>query len=185
MIRRMAWFSRSNLNEPKPGFKSDPFVGGDPNDPNAPWFVRHRMRALLVTALIPLAVGLIAFTGVWLWVQSGLKAHPTYAEALRLIRASSEVRAELGDPVEPGFLTTGKVDGDAGTVEMMFSLVGASGEAGVRVFGRDATPDDPNSDAWVVTFLDVGIKTREGREKVVTLVDDEQPQRFADDAQAR
>ncbi len=172
---------------PKPGFRSDPFVQGDPNDPARPWYIRHRMRALLATAMIPVTVGIIGFTATWLTVQSGLKSRPAYAEALALVRASEEVRAELGDTLEPSFLTTGKTDHDAGTTEMMFSVQGDQGSAGIRLFARrqDDTQDQNAHAVWAITFLDVGVKTDAGREKIITLLDGEKPQRFADDAQDR
>ncbi len=174
---------------PRPGFTSDPYVTGDPHDPGRPWYVRHRMRALLATALIPLGVGLIGFVSVWLWVQGGLKEHGIYQQALLAVQQAEEVRAELGDDIEPGFLTTGKVDEEAGTAEIMFSVHGEKGSAGVRVFGRTTGPPDDLGTAvvsdpqWSLTFLDVGVKTNTGREKIITLIQDERPQRFADDAQ--
>ncbi|MEM9752938.1 MAG: cytochrome c oxidase assembly factor Coa1 family protein [Planctomycetota bacterium] len=164
--------------QPPMQFESDPFVAGDPNAPGRPWWVRHRMRALLATMSIPLTVGAIAFTATWLTVQGGVKDHPVFAEALGQVRASADVTAELGTPIEPGFLTMGGKGEEPGTYEIMFSVSGPDGEAGVRVFARE---DASRPDTWAVTFLDVGIQTHAGREKIVTLHDGDKPERFGED----
>ncbi|MEM8781496.1 MAG: hypothetical protein AAGE65_01450 [Planctomycetota bacterium] len=177
--------SRSRLKpgqkpEPPLQFKSDPFVAGDPNAPGRPWWVRHRMRALLATMAIPLSVGVVAFTATWLTVQGGVKAHPAYAEALALVRGAVPVTEEMGPMLEPSFFATGGGGTEPGTFEAMFSVHGEKGDAGVRVFARESTEE---ADGWEVTFLDVGIRTHAGREKVVTLRDGDKPERFAEEAQ--
>ncbi|MEM1445781.1 MAG: cytochrome c oxidase assembly factor Coa1 family protein [Planctomycetota bacterium] len=164
--------------EPPLQFKSDPFVAGDPNAPGRPWWVRHRMRALLATMLIPLCIGAVCFVVTVLIVQGGVKGHPVFAEALRQVRASEAVTAELGTPIESGFLTMGGKGEEPGTYEIMFSVSGPTGEAGVRVFARE---DTASAESWNLTFLDVGIKTDAGREKIVTLRDGDKPERFAED----
>ena len=160
-------------------FKSDPFVSGDPNAPGRPWWVRHRMRALLATMLIPLSVGAVCFVATWLYFQNGLKAHPAYAEALSLVRGSAEVAGAIGGDLRPGFKVTGVADETAGTAEMTFSVRGAMGDAGVRVY---ALADPAEADGWKVTFLDVGVRPDQGEPRVVTLRDGFKPEAAADEA---
>lgn len=159
-------------------FTSDPFVAGDPNAPGRPWWVRHRMRALLATMLIPLTVGAIAFTVTWLTVQGGLKGHPAFAEAMGLVNGSPAVLSALGGPVEAGFLVRGRADEAAGTVELQFAVAGPAGDAGVRVYAtREGVGE---AAAWTITFLDVGL--REAGE-VVVLRDGFKPAAFEEDAE--
>ncbi|CAN0459858.1 unnamed protein product, partial [Ectocarpus fasciculatus] len=127
-----------------------------------------------------LCVGAIGFTATWLTVQSGLKQHPVYAEALELVRGSEAVTAEIGRELEPGFKVTGQTDEAAGTAEMTFSVQGASGDAGARVYAM-ADADEPSG--WNITFLDVGIRTDAGQEKVVTLRDGYKPEPVAEAAE--
>lgn len=159
----------------------DPYITGDPNDPTQPWYVRHRFRALVLTALIPVVVGMAGFVGVVAVVQHGLKGHAVYAQALEAVRSDARVGAELGTPLEPGFSVWGTAGGEDAPAEMMFSVTGPTGSAGVRVMGRP----DANADAgWRVTFLDVGTKSdTTGRSKIIKLVTEEDPQRFADEAE--
>lgn len=164
--------------EPPMQFQSDPFVAGDPNDPSRPWWVRHRMRALLATMAIPLAVGAVAFVVTVMVVQGGVKRHPVFAAALEQVRASREVTAALGTPIEPGVMTMGGAGQEPGTYEIMFSVSGPDGEAGVRVFARE---DGGAAAGWAVTFLDVGVKTRAGAERIITLRDGDKPERFAEE----
>ena len=146
---------------------------------DAPWYVRHRMRALLMTALIPLVVGLICFVAVSAYLSAGLRAHPVMRLALREAQASPEVAAAVGANARPGWWVTGgavpSVEGGGAPMEMMFNLRGDAGEAGVRVVAREAGTDP---EAWRLTFLDVGLNTDAGQ-KVVTLVNEERPVRFA------
>ena len=144
---------------------------------DAPWYVRHRMRALLLTALIPLVVGLICFVVVSAYLSAGLRSHPVMGLALRTATASPEVAAAVGSDAGPGWWVMGgevaTVEGDGAPMEMMFNLRGDRGEAGVRVVAREVEPN-----AWRLTFLDVGLENAAGL-KVVTLVDEERPVRFA------
>jgi hypothetical protein len=160
-------------NEPPLQFTSDPFVAGDASDPSRPWWVRHRMRALLATMLIPVGVGIVAFLITWLTVQGGLKQHPAYAEALALVQGSTDVTDAIGTDLRPGFKVTGVADDTAGTAEMTFSVTGDRGDAGVRVY---ALADADETDGWTVTFLDVGLRPDAGAERVVVLRDGFKPE---------
>ncbi|MEM7576846.1 MAG: cytochrome c oxidase assembly factor Coa1 family protein [Planctomycetota bacterium] len=160
--------------EPPMQFKSDPFVAGDPYAPGRPWWVRHRMRALLATMLIPLSVGAVAFTATVLVVQSRLKAHPVFAEAMGVVRSSSAVVEALGEPVDPGFLVRGRADDSAGTAELQFAVDGPAGDAGVRVYAMREKSGGP----WTITFLDVGLRAAG---QVVVLRDGFKPAAFVEE----
>ena len=146
----------------------------------APTRTPSPLRKVLLTALIPLSVGAICFTSVALWVVSSAKGHPAYEAALAAVRADPEVRAAIGSPVEPGFLVQGGEHSDDGFFEAMFSVTGPTGDAGVRVLAKPAPgpPGSPGTPAWELVFLDVGAKLDNGRDKVITLVDEELPRRF-------
>ncbi len=143
---------------------------------NLPWHRRHPMRALLLTMLIPLGVGAIGFCVVVLVVRSQLASHPVHALAVEAVRADAVVQADLGTPIEPGWLVTGTTTDEDGTrAELMMSVSGPGGGGGVRVIGRR------DGERWRLTFVDVGVKRSDGRERVVTIVKEEEPKRFADE----
>jgi hypothetical protein len=145
---------------------------------NMPWYRRHPMRALLLTMLIPAVVGAIGFCTVVLVVRNGLVNHPVYNLAAQRVSSDPVVQQELGTPIEPGWLVTGITHEEDGTrAELMMSFNGSHGGAGVRVIGRE------EQGQWRLTFVDVGIKQTDGRERVLTLIEEEQPKRFGDEAE--
>ena len=147
-------------------------MAAPPAHDGSPGRAASPLRKVLLTALIPLSVGAVCFAGVALWVVSSVKAHPVYGAALAAVRADPGVRAAIGTPIEPGFLTQGGVDPDDGAFEAMFSVAGPTGDAGVRVLAL------PGGAGWELAFLDVGAKLADGRDKVITLVDEQPPRRF-------
>ncbi|MBB6442996.1 cytochrome c oxidase assembly factor Coa1 family protein [Phycisphaera mikurensis] len=134
--------------------------------------VHGTLRRVLVTAMIPLAVGAVCFAAVSFWVVSAVKSHPAYAAALAAVRAEPAVIAALGTPLEAGFWAQGGGDEAAGRFEAMFSVSGPRGDAGVRLLARADGP------AWELVFLDVGANLPGGRQKVFVLRNDELPVRF-------
>ena len=161
-------------------FGSGPVASPAPvRDPaDLPWHVRHRMSALLLTALIPLGVGAVCFAVVSLVVMGNLRAHPVYTQALAAVRASPAAAAELGGGVEPGWWVMGGEEPDVDGVPRMEVMLNVSGDragGGVRAVGRPAA-GAPGG--WRLTFLDVGVNRADGRFTVVDLVGEEAPVRF-------
>ena len=163
--------ARMSDGDPQQTPTSDPLAG-------MPWHVRHRMSALLLTALVPLVIGGICFCVVSLYVMSGLRSHPVYVQAVERVAGAPEVAAELGGDLEPGWWVMGGEEPDIDGVprmEVMLNVEGEKAGGGVRAVGR---PDAAAPGGWRLTFLDVGVNRDDGRFQVVDLIDEEPPVRF-------
>ena len=132
-------------------------------DPAAvPWYIRHRMRALLLWAGGAFGFGLIVFTIVVVVFVNKVKASEPYALALAEVRQSPEVRQALGQPLEPRWLAFGLIDADAGYSELTFTVDGPTGRGTVRAVAEHGLQGD-----WrlvylsVATFADAGVEVVE------------------------
>ena len=113
---------------------------------------------LLSVTLAGLILGLfIAFTA--------LQRTEPYKLTLQTLRDSPEAALLLGEPLDPGLVTMGKVDEQAGVADLMFKVSGPNDRAAVR--SRCELIDG----AWVVTHLDLGLGGRDDGE-VITLIGD-------------
>jgi len=153
------------------------------SDPR-PWYVRHRLRSLMLTFGAFLLLGAIsAGTAFVLTVNRTKQAEP-YRAALERVQQAVELQREIGAPIEAGWLATGstQVAGPADAPfergEYAFRVRGPEGKAGVRaVLERpviDGADGPEGAGAWTIVFLDVGTHDRAGG-TVVTLVDTKPP----------
>lgn len=139
---------------------------------DTPWYVRHKMRALLLTFLATtLFFGSILVTVFVLFVVNTRKSAP-FQLAFEAVRDSKQVQRELGRPIELGWLALGSSNNDAGYAEFTFRVKGPTGAAGVRAIAeRDITDA---ASPWVLVFLDVGTKSDFGS-TIITLIEDKPP----------
>jgi hypothetical protein len=135
-----------------------------------PWYVRHRMRALLLIIVSWLTFCAIVFSVVaWVFIGKVKQSEP-YALALSHLQNDAQVRQLLGTPVEPGWLATGLIDDDDGYAELNMRVHGPKRGAGVRVIAEQL----PGESDWTLVFLDMGVKDEAGG-SIVTLIDDKPP----------
>ncbi len=146
-----------------------------------PWYVRHRMRALLLTFAGFLVFGAIMGATAFVMTVNRVKRDPGYAVALARVQESVELQREIGSPIEAGWLATGssQVAGPADTPfergEYAFRVHGPEGKAGVRAIAeRPVVAEGAVSGDWTLVFLDVGTKSRYGG-IVITVVNDKPP----------
>ncbi len=86
----------------------------------------------MVLLLLLLGGGIAAF---FFAILALMKNSEVYQEALARVRASQEVRRELGEPIEAGLLVWGEVSTGThgGKARLYFSVVGPHGEGAVTV----------------------------------------------------
>ena len=145
-------------------------ISADPSD--GPWYVRHRMRALLATLGGFLLFGAVVFTVVYVTTVNRLKNSEPYRIAVQRVAEDPAVQRQLGRPVETAWLAAGQVNDATGYTEMTFRVTGPAGRGTVRaVLER---PPSPTSEAWELVFLTVGCYTDSGVE-VVKLIEDKPP----------
>ena len=126
------------------------------------WWGRNWFWALPVGCLSPLllcggCVGALLYT-----VFTTIRASEPYQEAVAAATASPAVKAELGEPLEVGFLTNGNISltNGSGTAHFTVPLKGSKKSATIHV---DATNDDGT---WEYSRLEV---VPEGRGKPIDL----------------
>ncbi len=136
-----------------------------------PWFVRHRMRALLLLFVSFLAFGAIVGTTVFVVFTGRVKASEPYRLALEQVEADAQVRQFLGQPLEPAWLTIGTVDGAEHYAEFTFRVKGPRGKGTVRSTAERSDAASP----WRLTYLGVGLYGDFG-EHLVEIVDENREQ---------
>lgn len=152
-----------------------------------PWYVRHRLRSLMLTFAAFLVLGAVAASTAFYMTVNRVKQAQPYQVALARVQQAVELQREIGAPIEAGWLATGstQIAGPADAPfergEFAFRVHGPEGKAGVRaVLERPVAADVGGSGepvgqgAWTVVFLDVGTHDRAGG-TVVTLVNDKPP----------
>lgn len=137
-----------------------------------PWYIEHRMRALLLMIGSFLLFGLIVFTTVWVVVMNNLKATAVYQSAVQQVINHHAVRSHLGQPVETTWLAAGQVNDAAGYTEMTFRIAGPTGKGTVRAIA-ERPPGDTDSE-WQFVFLDVATYSDFGVQ-VVEIINDKPP----------
>lgn len=108
-------------------------------DPQAPapqrnWWSRN--WKWLVPILVLLVLLVIASCGGFFYaVFSMIKNVEPYQRSVELVQRNAEVRAELGTPIEIGFMPSGSVNlsGASGTADLAFSVSGPKGGGTVYV----------------------------------------------------
>ncbi|MEM9914521.1 MAG: cytochrome c oxidase assembly factor Coa1 family protein [Planctomycetota bacterium] len=145
------------------------------NEPAAiktPWYIEHRMRALLLMLGAFLLFGAIVFTTVYVLTVNKLKTTVPYQMALRQVVDHHAVRSHLGQPVEATWLAAGQVNDDTGYTEMTFRIAGPTGKGTVRAIA-ERDPDNTAS-VWELVFLDVATFSEFGVQ-TVEIVNDKPP----------
>jgi len=144
----------------------------DTNLPKVPWYIEHRMRALLLMIGSFLLFGLIVFTTVWMVVMSNLKSTEVYQRAAEQVTNHHAVRSHLGQPVETTWLAAGQVNDATGYTEMTFRIAGPTGKGTVRAIA-ERPPGDTDRD-WEFVFLDVATYSEFGVQ-TVEIINDKPP----------
>ncbi|MEM1028577.1 MAG: cytochrome c oxidase assembly factor Coa1 family protein [Planctomycetota bacterium] len=137
-----------------------------------PWYIEHRMRALLLMLGAFLLFGGIVFTTVYVLTVNKLKTTVPYQMALQQVAGHHAVRSHLGQPVEATWLAAGQVNDDTGYTEMTFRIAGPTGRGTVRAIAER----DPGNTAseWQLVFLDVATFSEFGVQ-TVEIVNDKPP----------
>lgn len=95
------------------------------------WWCRHWRWAMPLSVLLAV-LSLAAAVGVALWMWShGSRSSAPYQEAMRRARCSVELVAELGEPIQDGYLPAGSMyrDTQGSTSQFEVALSGPQGEA--------------------------------------------------------
>ena len=145
------------------------------NEPAAirtPWYIEHRMRALLLMLGAFLLFGAIVFTTVYVLTVNKLKTTVPYQMALQQVVDHHAVRSHRGQPGEATWLAAGQVNDDTGYTDMTFRIVGPTGKGTVRAIAER----DPGNTAseWQLVFLDVATFSEFGVQ-TVEIVNDKPP----------
>jgi len=106
-----------------------------PNEPAEAASTR-RTVAIVLGALLAIAVvfGSLGVGGVTLIARS-MKRSEAYQTTLGYLRSAPRVQADLGSPIEDGFMPSGRIasSGSTGSADLTISLSGPKGEGRARV----------------------------------------------------
>jgi len=122
--------------------------------PRKGWWGRHWMWVVLVGCLAPIVLCGGCFATIFFGVFGAIKSSDVYQEALAKARASDEVQAALGQPIEAGFFVTGSIEvsGATGNADLAIPISGPNGSATVyAVANRSAG-------RWSFTTLEVEVQ---------------------------
>ncbi|MEM9420672.1 MAG: cytochrome c oxidase assembly factor Coa1 family protein [Planctomycetota bacterium] len=137
-----------------------------------PWYIEHRMRALLIMLGSFLVFGAIVFTTVYVLTVNNLKSTVPYQMAVERVVNYHAVQSNLGRPVEPAWLAAGQVNDKTGYTEMTFRIAGPTGKGTVRAILERDPADDASE--WELVFLDVATYSDFGVE-MVEIINDKPP----------
>jgi hypothetical protein len=112
--------------------------------------------------LLVVFAGLLAVLGLVL--MRGIKSTDAYREALTRAQASPEVRAALGEPVQAGWFTQGKVNvsGPSGDADLSVPLSGPKGKGTLYITAKK------QAGRWEYEVLEVAV---DGRQDRINLLD--------------
>src|SRR5262245_37996126 len=94
-----------------------------------------------------------------LLVFGAIKKSDVYLHALAKVQASEEVRALLGEPIEPGFFVSGNisVSDSSGTADLAIPVSGPKGSATIHVVAKKVAGE------WEYSTLEVAPRGSESR----------------------
>ena len=141
---------------------------GSEAGPAQPWYVEHRLRALLLFVTCLLIFGAIVFTVVYVTTVNRLKETDAYADALQQVQQSPAVQNQLGRPIEAMWRAAGQVSESTRYGEMIFRVQGPTGKGTVRA------KTELEDDGWQLVFLDVACYSDFGV-SVIELIGDKPP----------
>jgi hypothetical protein len=118
------------------------------------WFRRNLKWLIPVGCVLPLlaCVGFVAAIG--LFVFGVIRSSEVYTQALERARASEEVQAALGTPIEDGWFVSGSINtsGSSGNADFAIPLSGPNGSATLYVVATKS------ADRWRFSTLDVAVE---------------------------
>ncbi len=120
------------------------------------WFVPTGCLAMLV--LFAVFIG-----GIVMLVFGAMKSSDAYKSAVARAKASPEVVAALGTPIEEGLFVSGKVnvEGSSGEADLTIPISGPNGKAKVYAVATK------RAGRWTYSTLEVAI---DGRDELVILL---------------
>jgi hypothetical protein len=104
------------------------------------WWRRNWKWAVPVGCLLPVVVCGGFFALIFTAVFGAIKSSDAYTEALARAKASPEVQAALGTPIEPGFFVSGsiKINNNTGNADLSIPVSGPKGSATIRAVATRA-----------------------------------------------
>src|ERR1700694_2318335 len=118
------------------------------------WWSRNWKWVVPVGCLVPIVLGSGIVILVVSLVFGAIKSSDPYTQALARAKASDEVRAVLGEPIQPGYFVSGNfnVNGSSGNADFSIPLSGPKGSATLYVTATKA------AGRWEFTTLEVAPK---------------------------
>ena len=104
------------------------------------WWSRNWKWAAPVGCLLPVLLCGGLFALIFTSVFGLIKSSDAYIEALARAKASPEVQAALGTPIEPGFFVSGsiKINNNTGNADLSIPVSGPKGSATIRAVATRA-----------------------------------------------
>jgi Cytochrome oxidase complex assembly protein 1 len=130
--------------------------------PKRSWFSRNWLWVVPVGCLVPVLVCGGCGVTIAMIVFSSMKASEPYKDALTAARAHPAVKAELGEPIEAGFMVNGNIaiQNNTGTADISIPISGPKKSGTLHVVGNKA------DGKWTYSTMDV---TTDGGAKKIDL----------------
>jgi hypothetical protein len=132
------------------------------------WWSRNWTWVVPVGCLAPLVVCCGGIGLLVTFVFGAIKSSEPYREAVARTRASPALQAELGQPIQPGFLPTGSIStavnvpgGETGHADLSIPVSGPKGAATLRVVAEKLDGE------WKYTTLEALVP---GRQRPIDLL---------------
>jgi hypothetical protein len=111
-----------------------------PMVPQPSWFSQNWKWFLPTIILGPLLLLALFIGGILTFVFGMMKSSEPYHHAVATAQNNPEVLRELGDPVEPGWFTSGSINlsGSSGAADMAISLNGKLRHGSVHVIANES-----------------------------------------------
>jgi Cytochrome oxidase complex assembly protein 1 len=119
--------------------------------PRPSWWSRNWKWALPVGCVTPVVLcgGLVG--GILLIVFGAIRSSDVFTESLSYAKASPNVRAALGEPIEAAYFVSGSISvhGESGNAELEIPISGPKGSATIHVVAKKV------DGKWVYSKLEV------------------------------
>ena len=119
--------------------------------PERSWWGRNWKWVVPVGCLVPLLAcgGLMA--AILMVVFGALRSSEVYTEAVARAKANEQVRAQLGEPIQPGFMVNGniQINNQSGSANLSIPISGPKKSATIYVVATKA------AGKWEYTTLEV------------------------------
>lgn len=99
------------------------------DQPRRSWWGRHWKWVVPVGCLLPILICGGFFALIFSLVFGMMKSSDVYVQSLAAARSDAQLQAELGTPIEPGFLVTGNINisGSSGHADISYNVSGPKG----------------------------------------------------------